>query len=310
MRYLILSFLVLSFVVQAFAQKKWVLTTPKETIVVCKFSLIVADYQRTSVITGRNSYTIIVDQDSNGQTLINGKQAWQDAGWSIMQEFTLQKVTRTKNNTYDVELRSGNDNLKILFTDTVKDINAAFADLVFVGNLSSFKQTEYYQKNVVDRLLPKVFSGKLAIIPKNKQLEFIQNVNYNLQAIRGEDYKGKFYFVVSAGNDDVVYNSIQLNQAERTARTVEKMINAGLKEAVNLKEFDGIEGIKIELKVLYRDFLRETEFQNHADDIQAYFTLELLSAYKDAEITNQDLIDKSIILVNNNRVRVSLTNFN
>lgn len=226
-----------------------------------------------------------------------------------MQEFAIEKIGK-ENKRFLLECRTTTANLKIFLDPSISDMGEAFDRIFYKGSVYDFKKSDYYAQNVVDNFLPKIFSGKLASFPKEMQIRMIEGANYNSDAIKGEDFKGNFYLSLDLGNDSVYYNTIQVNQAERTARTVERIIGAGLKQASDLDRFPEIEGLKITISVGYSDFLREGQYPAHSDQIEAYFLLETIRDYQNADITNQQLIDKSIVLVNGNRVQVSLTQFN
>lgn len=280
---------------------------PKGTIIVPKFSAKLLDFQKISLWSGRVSYstTLTFDDDYT----IGFVTDWKDRGWPLMQEFAIEKIGK-ENKRFLLECRTTTANLKIFLDPSISDMGEAFDRIFYKGSVYDFKKSDYYAQNVVDNFLPKIFSGKLASFPKEMQIRMIEGANYNSDAIKGEDFKGNFYLSLDLGNDSVYYNTIQVNQAERTARTVERIIGAGLKQASDLDRFPEIEGLKITISVGYSDFLREGQYPAHSDQIEAYFLLETIRDYQNADITNQQLIDKSIVLVNGNRVQVSLTQFN
>ena len=73
-------------------------------------------------------------------------------------------------------------------------------------------------------------------------------------------------------------------------------------------KLEGLKGIKVFAKIGYRSFL-EPSYSTKYDELELYTPLEELRSFDDADITSQELIDKSIVLISGNRVRVSLTQF-
>jgi hypothetical protein len=288
------------------AGDKWFLNIPKGSTVVLKISAADFGFQKWSAWTGRTSFSTEIGQASDGVITVKGDREWRDGGWAMMQELTLKKAGY-ESKLPVVELRSGAINVKLYFGSNVTDLNKAFREVAFVGNLYSFQQSEYYQKEVVDRHLPRIFKGRLSKIPKETQLKLMEVVKYDAKFINSEEFKDKFYIVLG-GSDDIVYNTIQVNQAERTSKTIEKLINIGIRNMPDLINTPEVDGIKIEFKVFFKDFLREVTA--NAEDLSVYFLFENLKQFKEADITNQQLLDKSFVLVNGNRVQVSLTQFN
>ena len=137
----------------------------------------------------------------------------------------------------------------------------------------------------------------------------IKGANYDLKAIGSETYKGKFYMVFRALGSEV-YNTIQLNQPARAARAIEKDVLATMRMAYKtLAGVTGVEGFKIELKVGHKNFVTEQYLNPYYDDLQIYATNEVIKKFAEDDITSQQFINESIVLVNGNRVDVSLTQF-
>ncbi|HEX8737541.1 MAG TPA: hypothetical protein VF721_19570 [Pyrinomonadaceae bacterium] len=298
--------LIFCFATISYAGDKWFLDTPKDSIVILKIPVDNFGFQKWSVWSGRTSYAAAIGQSSDGVITVKGDREWRSSGWAWMQEFVLKKAGY-ENKMPVAELRAGTVNIKLNFDSSITDLNKAFKEVAFVGNLYQFQQSDYYQKEVVDRQLPRIFNGKLSKIPGETQLKLVEAVKYDSKYIKGEEFKGKFYLVLG-GSDDIIYNTIQVNQAERTAKTIEKLINIGIRNMPDVINTPDIDGLKVEFKVFFKDFLREAN--PNSEDLHAYFLFENLKQFKEADITNQQLVDKSIILVNGNRVQVSLTQFN
>jgi hypothetical protein len=292
---------------QKLLSKDWPLDVPKQSAIVVKIPGTFLGFEKFNVWRGTFNYTAYIRESSDG-VLVNDSPLWKYEGWPLMSDVFLEKISRKKEYT-EVELRSGNTNVKLRFAPDTKDLNAAFKQVAFVGSLYEFERSEYYQKEVLGHFLPQIFKGPLAKIPREHQILFMKAAKYDIAAVGSEEYKGRFYMVLRGINDDV-YNTLQLNQAERTARVTEQYVLSALR-AMNkaVGNIEEIEGVKFEVKVPYKDFVSEQYQSPHYDDLHIYAPMELIKKFDEADITNQDLIDGSVVLVNGNRVRVSLTQF-
>jgi hypothetical protein len=101
-----------------------------------------------------------------------------------------------------------------------------------------------------------------------------------------------------------VYNTIKLNESARVATVVNLRLNL-IKSFAVIAGDAGLEGVKISEQILYRNFLSET--RRKADTLELYAPLKLIKQFADADITNQQFIDQCIVILNSNRVQVSLS---
>lgn len=289
------------------AKDKWPLTIPDSTWVIVKVPKKAIVFEKTTFFIETNSFAVSVDQGPDGLT-VGGFPDWQNIGWAAQDYLKLTKAERKKG-YFQVELEHANGNhLKLRFMPSVTDINAALEKLVFPGTLEQFKASDYYQKDLANRFLPKMFTGPLAGIAFDKQLKMLEALNYSLDAIGSDTYKGKFYLKLRMPEDDLVYNSNQVNQPGRVARVLQRGLLTLLKglQQMYLAGVAGIEGIKLEHGILYRNF--GTDESTQTETMVLYATVEQLTKFAENDITNQQLVDSSIILVNGDRVAISLTN--
>ena len=208
----------------------------------------------------------------------------------------------------DLEAINGN-HIKLRFEPSVIDINRELLTLVYPGSLSEFQASEYYQQEVANMFLPGVFRGPLGAIPHEMQLQMIKGANYDLKAIGSETYKGR-YFMIFRGVSAEVYNTIQLNQPARVAHAIEKDVLSSMRMAYKgLAQVEGVDGFKVELKVGYKNFVSEQYLNPYYDDLHIYATKEVIKRFAEDDITSQQFVDECIVLVNGNRVDVSLTQF-
>jgi hypothetical protein len=288
--------------------RNWPIGLSKGTTVTLKIPSNVLSFEKMSIWSGKYSFTVDVEQGSEGYT-VGGYSNWIEKGWPSQLVLYVNKAERKKEYV-QVELDDVNGNhIKLRFMPSVRDIDAAMGALAHSGSLTNFQASDYYQKEVVDRFLPLIFKGSLAEIPREMQMQMIKGANYDLKAIDSEVYKGRVFIVVRAVGTDV-YNTIQLNQPARTARAIEKDVLPGMKAAYNgLGQVSGLDGLKIELKVGYKNFVSEQYLTPSYDDVYIYVTKDVLKKFAEDEITSQQFVNESVVLVNGTRVDVSMTQF-
>lgn len=283
----------------------WPLDVPKGSRVVLRIPGKLVGFEKVGIWSGTANYGTVIEQSSSGGLMIGGLTEWRHSGWPLMRQLTLEKVSRNSRFT-EVELRDPLFNVKLRYdATTIKDLNAAFRDTVFVGLVSEFEASEYYQQEVVGKVLPKIFSGKLSSIPMSAKLKLLRDVNFIDTAIREEKYKGDTYLVVNAGGDVQIYNTIQMNQSERIAHATNQRILRYIKYAAKTIKYNpDVDGIKVELYLPYKNFVTEAYLSPHYDFMELYAPMDVIRQFAEDELTNQEFIEESILLVNGNRTRI------
>jgi hypothetical protein len=134
-----------------------------------------------------------------------------------------------------------------------------------------------------------------------------QKLNPQSSTTQPEVFKEKKY-LVSSYLDTRAYNSNRVNQAERIARTIQEYFPVIKEKEESLLSLKEIDGLKVEVKIAFRDFVDKSS-RTQYEELKFYVPKDSLKLFIDADITDQELIDKSIILLNDNRVRVNLSQF-
>jgi hypothetical protein len=198
--------------------------------------------------------------------------------------------------------------LRLRFGNSIKDVDKAFNEVIFLGSEDEFKKSAYYQ-NMFDSILEKEISKlpkELAELPRSVKVSLLEEVNYQSIGIWTEIFKEKKYIVCSYA-DGTEYNTNRVNQAERIARTIQKYLPGIKRKGKLLLAANEIEGIELKVKIAYRNFVDESK--TSYENLQFYVPMDSLKLFIEADITDQELVDKSIILLNDNRVRVNLSQF-
>jgi len=144
---------------------------------------------------------------------------------------------------------------------------------------------------------------KLPQLTGDQMIAFAELADHQIDSISVTEYKGQQYATFSLQTLHE-YNSIQLGQAARAARVIQDSFVSKLKLGYYLKEVPNLNGIRIDTDIPYRDFVNERA--SHHDSLTLYSAFEDLKKFADADITSQELIDRSTVLINSNRVKVSL----
>ena len=119
----------------------WLLDVPKGTRVVLKIPGRIIGFEKVGFWSGSLNYGTVIEQSAAGGLIVGGLTEWRTAGWTLMRQLTVEKVSRNSRLT-EVELRDPLFNVKLRFDTTVKDLSAAFRDVAFVGLLSEFEASE------------------------------------------------------------------------------------------------------------------------------------------------------------------------
>ena len=260
-------------------------------------------FRLCQILQSRNLRRIIEQSEKNG-IVIGGLHEWRTAGWTLMRQLTFEKVSREKNYTL-VELRDPLFNVKLRFDNTVKDLNAAFREIAFIGLLSEFEASDYYKQEIIGKVLPKVFDGSLSSIPTTRKLNLLKELKYIDSAIKSEKYKGSNYLSIDVGGDTEVYNTIRVDQSHRIGHSLNQRVLSYFKRIARIIKFHPeVEGIKISILIPYKNFVTEQYIQPSYDRIEIYSTMDVIQQFADDELTNQEFVEESILLVNGNRMRI------
>ena len=270
-----------------------------------KFNAQLAGFKNVSVWSGKVKYTTSVSQTADGQTTVNGRSDWKDAGWSFTTEYVIKEIKQSKNGAL-VKLQNNPYELEVNFDSSVKDLNKVMNDVFYAGNFNSFKATDYYQSEIVDRFLPRIFKGVLVGIPEKDKLEMLEKVNYRIDDLGIFDYKEKQYlrFLVENNTD---YNTRVVSDSQRTSTVIKGKLLEPIKFYYSkIKEINGVDGLKMIVTVFYRDFVTETA--DKKDTLELYVPKDEIGKFINADITSQEIMNKSTILLNGNRIQVDLNN--
>jgi hypothetical protein len=283
--------------------KDWPLSIPKGGQVVLKIPTAFWQVSKNDVISLGGQRIYFVDMVDVLQ-----KSDWETRGFPYCGEFILTKITEMrpfgKLRYTEVELRNNGIYVKLRFSADDHDLNAEFQKVATVGEWQQFEKSEEFRKNIFASQSSKIFTGSLANISDGLKLPLLHMVCSGQNTFKGETYKEKTYFSVTLGPSGVEYNSLKLNASARVSTVInERMLNM-VKTFKDVAREAGIDGLKLTAHIDYRDFV--SEVISHTDDLEIYLPLDLCAKFASADITSQQLIDGSIVILNGNRIQVSL----
>jgi hypothetical protein len=240
----------------------------------------------------------------SGKIAVNGKSDWQNEGWPLMLTLKVQKLSQSKTGI-ELEAQVPDSFPSKAFVLRFDAAPANVDAVVFCGTAEDFEKSDYYSKDVADRFSRRL-SEKLQLpeLTRDQTIAFAKLADYQVDSISVSEYKGQRYATFGLDSSHE-YNSIQLGQAARAARVIQDSFLIELKLGYyGLKDVRTLNGIRIDMDIPYRDFV--SEYVSHHDSLTLYAAFEDIKKFAEADITSQELMDRSTILINSNRVKVSL----
>src|SRR5262245_10115248 len=281
------------------------ITLSKQQPLVIKIPRKLLKYENSSIKSGLPIYTANVSVV--GETIMVEEESdWQLRGWPPM--LTLYYEKSSKANEYtEIEFRMSLAYTKLRLAAHTHSVDAVLRQLVFLGSAESFESSAEF-KALTEKLLPIKFSGVLAEIPRDKQFQLLKDSGYNDEEIGVAEFKGKQYITFSPTYPPAEFNSPQVNRAARLATVLKALVLPAFdKIAPVITDANGIYGIKIRVRIFYRDFLSKRNQRPLVEVLEIFAPYDLVEKFFNLDITNQKLVDGSIVLVNGDRIEVDLS---
>jgi hypothetical protein len=282
---------------------RWPLSIPKGSTVVATIPRgfwQVDKYDNVSS-SGQSIYFVNVE-DVLSQT------NWRASGFPYCGDFTLTKITAYKplyKLRYTiVELRNATVYLKLRFPPGA-DLRSDLEKVVVPSDWQSFQRGKDFHDDVLAPQGQGIFTGGLANLPEPMKLSLFGMVCTGQGTLSTEVFKGRTYLGVTLGDDGTVYNTIQLNQSARVAKVINERLLDDIKAFRDVASLAGIDGVEFTVRIDFRNFVSEQTATS--DKLQLYMPLVLANRFADQDITSQQLMDGSVVILNGNRVEVSLT---
>src|SRR6266446_1116321 len=161
-------------------------------------------------------------------------------------------------------------------------------------------------KVAYDSLGARFFTGTLTGFSpdeRNLLLRFA-HITANGTRIASENFKSINYLVVALPPDAHTWNNLRVTRTERIGRLIGDQL-ALLKAFARVTvRHDLIGGLKLTVLSMHGNAPDYSDLEG--DKVEAYFPIDALMKFADADITSQRLLDQSIILVKGDRIEVDL----
>jgi len=234
---------------------------------------------------------------------VDKRSDWETAGFPVLAPRTIWKIRHDKEaGTTTIDFKT-TSSLPIRMTIT-GDATTAFAAVAASRDAAESVRATAYRS-----LASVYFVGPLADLPDPTKQVLLTFADLTAKGTRigSVTFKEKLYLVIDLGETGAVYNDLKLNQAQRVALVVNERLLTILKAfAAPVREATNIQGLKLEYNIFHKNFANQ--YSTPAiDKLEMYVNVDDIRTFADADITSQQLIDKSIVLVDSNRIQVPLS---
>lgn len=124
-------------------------------------------------------------------------------------------------------------------------------------------------------------------------------------ATTSETFRDQDYIGVLIENGVNVFNSLRLDRPARVRYLLNEQLLSLIKEFAQAADGAGTYGLLVSLEIPFRNFLDEDEGVRY-DTLRLYIPIAEIKRFTEYAITGQDLVDASVIIVNDNRVAITL----
>lgn len=245
-------------------------------------------------------YTGAVAVTDSGVT-INGNAGWAGKAVPDFREMTVKRAGPGKSG-YEVELADRFQTVIFSFADEAAAARAMPQLTIASGDTAAIAA---WKETVKAAMAQNVFSGSLARIPAPAQSALMALEASHLGHIAGgESFKERDYLVLNTGESEHAYNTIQMNRLQRAGAVAPELLTALKAVHHALGGCDAIYGVKVQTTIPYRNFV--TNGDEGRDTIAIYAPCASIAKYSAADISAQALLADSIVMLNGDRVDVTL----
>ena len=273
-------------------------------VVTLKIPLSYLQYEAVRIRDSKKIYSADVLTSGN-KVFIGGSEEWLTCCFPSMLEAKVEKVSFDKKTKIaEIEMASGGTVFKIRYAGIAK----TFGLLALRDGKNAPEAVEYLDSKY-NELGRKIFVGSLSETTDDARREILKSAYsaFSNVAVSAETFKDQNYLALNLGKSETVNNEIQMNQSARVARLISDQMLTFLKTmAKGATGVRGMSGIKLQMSIHHYNFVDYSSF-GPDDDLQLYVPLDLIFKFANADITSQQLIDGSFVIVNDNRVSVSLS---
>src|SRR6266540_796358 len=190
------------------------------------------------------------------------------------------------------------------FVSNLKIVSRQDADGRFIE--ATLSAADSIRNVAYDSLGTRFFTGPLEHFTSAQRLLLLRFADSTAQGIRlgSETYKGVTYLTMVLIGDGHTWNDLRVTRMARVGRVIDNqlaLLKAFTKIAV---PHTVISGLKLQQTSIHGTAPSYSDTKS--DTIDAYFPLDAMLKFAEADITSQQLVNQSIVLVNGDRVEVDL----
>lgn len=227
---------------------------------------------------------------------------WRLAGFPLVRSLrvtNVKTVNRPPGRAFEVTLRvAANFDIRVFAPADQRDVLNTL--------LARAEAADSVYALAYDSLGSKFFVGPLeGFSPDERRLLLrFAHLTANGTTIGHEEFKGVHYMEIGLAEDENTWNDLVVTRTERIGKIISEqlsLLKGFAKVAVSHSLFGGIKLSQKSRHGTAPDYLDVA-----SDEVQAYFPLEELLRFAEADITSQQLVDASIVLVGGDRVQIDL----
>jgi hypothetical protein len=272
--------------------------------VTLKLPTVFLSQGRSGLLETRPTYSVDLVEEG-GRISPWGAPQWRTAGFPDLGRFEVSKVRSSKRDT-EVELKGETRVVKLRFLPSVRDVGAAFAEVTAPGAPDG-TEARTYLESVFPLLAKLLLEGDVTHLPDVVQVGLVRAIHDSGgQARLGtETYRDSPYLVVRMGRITPRTRLFLSNPVARAAIVMNDQLVAVAKGFWKpLGKSAGFGGLKIEAD-LPRPGTAEPDKED-TDRVEWYAPWPELSRFAADEITSAALLEKSVVLLDHNRVALPL----
>lgn len=249
---------------------------------------------------------------SNGSVVPWGDENWRTSGFPLMREYTIHR-TRTRRGTTEIELRGEGETLKLYFPAGTGDTAEALKPFALPGPPSSPAALAYLE-GVDEQMAPTFFKDVRLPLTPLQQLALTRAARESGHAVTfgRSEYKARVYLRVDVGALPSPYAALLPNQLARVAKAVNDQLATLVKDFGRpLSGSRGVDGIQLVVRLVSPASSavvapKRDSGPGSGDLVYWYVPLGVIAPFAGDEITSQQVVDQSVLIVNGNRVELSL----
>lgn len=240
-----------------------------------------------------------------GALRVGGREDWRSAEWPSMLALDVWR-SRTRGGVTQVDLRGERTVVRLEFAAGL-DATRALREVVVEGPPSGTAATAAL--NDVRALLAEGwFDEELRALPHVTRLALVQLAHARRARVTfsAVTYRGRRYLSMDLGTAAPVLTALQPNAPARAARLFNDDLLGTAKTVWRATGgMSGVEGVRMILRLPHRRSA-DTQTTLDGDTIEWYAPRDLVGQFAADDITGQQLLDGSVVLVNGNRAQILL----